>query len=60
MTPLQFQPLSRVRFVERMEFLVEPLLAALVAMLVELAADRIKPGDPPQNGDQTRRPPPLR
>ena len=51
-TPLQLQPLPRLRFVERAQFLVKALMPALVVMLVELAAERVEPGNPRQNGDQ--------
>ena len=56
---LQFQPRPRLRFVERAEFFVEALLPALVAMLVELAPDRVESRDPRQDGDKTGGAPPA-
>src|SRR5262249_13952930 len=58
-TPLQFKPRPRLRLVERAQFLGKAVFPAFVAMLVELAADRIEPGYPRQDSDQTGSAPPA-
>src|SRR5207249_3476694 len=44
-------------FIERAQFLKQPLVPALVVMLVQFAADRVKPRCPRQDGYETGGPP---